>query len=136
MKSIGILGSTGSIGVQTLQVIDTFPGEYKIKYLTANQNVKQLAEQALKYNPDTVCIVQEELKDELESILKNTNISISCGRKALLELAGRNDVELVMNGLVGAAGMEPTIEAVKSGVDVALSNKESMVMAGGIINDL
>jgi len=136
MKSIGILGSTGSIGVQTLQVIDTFPGDYKIKYITANQNVTQLAEQALQYNPDTVCIVQEELKDELESILKNTNISISCGRKALLELAGRNDVELVMNGLVGAAGMEPTIEAVKSGVDVALSNKESMVMAGGIINDL
>ena len=68
MKSIGILGSTGSIGVQTLQVIDTFPGEYKIKYLTANQNVEHLAEQALKYNPDTVCIVQEELRNELESI--------------------------------------------------------------------
>jgi len=67
MKSIGILGSTGSIGVQTLQVIDTFPGEYKVKYLTANQNVKQLAVQALKYNPDTVCIVQEELRNELES---------------------------------------------------------------------
>ena len=69
MKSIGILGSTGSIGIQTLQVIDTFSGDYKIKYLTANQNVKQLAEQALQYNPDTVCIVQEELKDELASIL-------------------------------------------------------------------
>ena len=136
MKPIGILGSTGSIGVQTLQVIDTFPGDYKIKFLTANNNVKHLAEQALKYNPDTVCIVQEGLKDELRSILKNTNISISCGRKALLELAGRNDIELVINGLVGAAGMQPTLEALKSGVDVALSNKESMVMAGGIINDL
>jgi 1-deoxy-D-xylulose-5-phosphate reductoisomerase len=68
--------------------------------------------------------------------LKNTDITITSGRNALLELAGRNDVDLVMNGLVGASGMEPTIEAVKSGIDVALSNKESMVMAGGIINDL
>ena len=136
MKSIGLLGSTGSIGVQTLQVIDTFPGEYGIKYLTANKNVKQLAEQALKYNPDTVCIVQENFSEELEVLLKNTDITITSGRNALLELAGRNDVDLVMNGLVGASGMEPTIEAVKSGIDVALSNKESMVMAGGIINDL
>ena len=136
MKSIGLLGSTGSIGVQTLQVIDTFPGEYGIKYLTANKNVKLLAEQALKYNPDTVCIVQENFSEELEVLLKNTDITITSGRNALLELAGRNDVDLVMNGLVGASGMEPTIEAVKSGVDVALSNKESMVMAGGIINDL
>ena len=136
MKSIGILGSTGSIGVQTLEVIDTFPGEYDIKYLTAKQNVQLLAEQALMYNPDIVCIVQEEFRDELEVLLKNTDINITAGRNALLELSGRNDVELVMNGLVGAAGMEPTIEAIKSGVDVALSNKESMVMAGGIINDL
>ena len=136
MKLIGILGSTGSIGVQTLQVTDTFPSEYNIKYITANQNVKQLAEQALKYNPDTVCIVQEKFREELEVLLKNTNITITSGRNALLELAGRNDVNLVMNGLVGTAGMEPTIEAVKNGVDVALSNKESMVMAGGIINDL
>jgi 1-deoxy-D-xylulose-5-phosphate reductoisomerase len=136
MKSIGILGSTGSIGLQTLEVIDTFPGEYDIKYLTAKQNVQLLAEQALMYNPDIVCIVQEEFRDELEVLLKNTDINITAGRNALLELSGRNDVELVMNGLVGAAGMEPTIEAIKSGVDVALSNKESMVMAGGIINDL
>ncbi len=136
MKSLGILGSTGSIGVQTSQVIDTFPGEYDVKYLTANKNIKQLAEQALQYNPDTVCIVQENCREELEVLLKGTDITITSGRNALLDLAGRNDVDLVMNGLVGAAGMEPTIEAVKSGVDVALSNKESMVMAGGIINDL
>jgi 1-deoxy-D-xylulose-5-phosphate reductoisomerase len=70
MKSIGLLGSTGSIGMQTLQVIDTFPGEYGIKYLTANKNVKLLAEQALKYNPGTVCIVQENFSEELEVLLK------------------------------------------------------------------
>ena len=72
MKSLGILGSTGSIGVQTSQVIDTFPGEYDVKYLTANKNIKQLAEQALQYNPDTVCIVQENCREELEVLLKGT----------------------------------------------------------------
>ena len=136
MKSIGILGSTGSIGTQTLDVIDALPGKFYIKYLTSNQNTELLGEQALKYKPDTVCIANEEKRDDLEIILAGTNINITSGRNALLEVAGRNDVNLVMNGLVGAIGMEPTIEAVKAGVDVALSNKESMVMAGGIINEL
>ena len=136
MKSIGILGSTGSIGTQTLDVIDALPGKFYIKYLTSNQNTELLSEQALKYKPDTVCIANEEKRDDLEIILTGTNINITSGRNALLEVAGRNDVNLVMNGLVGAIGMEPTIEAVKAGVDVALSNKESMVMAGGIINEL
>ena len=136
MKSIGILGSTGSIGTQTLDVIDALPGKFYIKYLTSNQNTELLGEQALKYKPDTVCIANEEKRDDLEIILAGTNINITSGRNALLEAAGRNDVNLVMNGLVGAIGMEPTIEAVKAGVDVALSNKESMVMAGGIINEL
>ncbi len=136
MKSIGILGSTGSIGTQTLEVIDALPGKFKVKYLTSNQNTELLGEQAIKYNPDTVCIANEDKRDELETILAGTNINITSGRNALLETAGRNDVNLVMNGLVGAIGMEPTIAAVQAGVDVALSNKESMVMAGGIINEL
>ena len=136
MKSIGILGSTGSIGTQTLDVIDALPGKFYIKYLTSNQNTELLGEQALKYKPDIVCIAMEEKRGELDTILTGTDINITSGRNALLEAAGRNDVDLVMNGLVGATGMEPTIEAVQAGVDVALSNKESMVMAGGIINGL
>ena len=136
MKSIGILGSTGSIGTQTLDVIDALPGKFQIKYLTSNQNTELLGEQALKYKPDIVCIAMEEKRGELDTILTGTGINIASGRNALLETAGRNDVDLVMNGLVGATGMEPTIEAVQAGVDVALSNKESMVMAGGIINGL
>ena len=136
MKNIGILGSTGSIGTQTLDVIDSMPNKYNVKYLTANYNVKNLAQQAVKYNPETVCIVQENLKEELASYLQNTDIEITAGRNALIEISRKNNIDLVMNGLVGAAGMEPTIEAIKNGVDVALSNKESMVMAGGIINEL
>ena len=104
--------------------------------MTAQQNVRLLADQALKYQPDTVCIVDEQKKHVLESYLSGANIRIISGRQALLELSCRNDVELVMNSLVGAAGMEPTICSIEAGVDVALSNKESLVMAGGIINDL
>ncbi len=136
MKMIGILGSTGSIGTQTLQVIDTLQSDYQIKYLTAHNNVEKLAEQALSYNPDTVCIVQEDKHSQLDELLKGTDIIVVSGRDALLETAGRDDVDLTVNGLVGAAGLEPTIESIKSGVDVALSNKESMVMAGEIINNL
>ena len=136
MKKIGILGSTGSIGTQTLMVIDQFPGIFDVKYLTAKQNVRLLADQALQYQPDTVCIVDEEKSGELEDCLSGSDIKIISGRSALLELSSRNDVELLMNSLVGAAGMEPTICAIETGVDVALSNKESLVMAGGIINDL
>ena len=110
MKSIGILGSTGSIGTQTLDVIDALPGKFQIKYLTSNQNTELLGEQALKYKPDIVCIAMEEKRGELDTILTGTDINITCGRNALLEIAGRNDVDLVMNGLVGATGMEPTIE--------------------------
>ncbi len=136
MKRIGILGSTGSIGTQTLQVIDQFPERFDVKYLTAQKNVQLLAAQALKYQPDTVCIVDETRKGILEDCLSGANIRIISGRSALLELSCRNDIELVMNSLVGAAGMEPTICTVEAGVDVALSNKESLVMAGRIINGL
>ena len=76
-KNIYLLGSTGSIGTQTLDVIDSMPNKYNVKYLTANYNVKNLAQQAVKYNPETVCIVQENLKEELASYLQNTNIEIT-----------------------------------------------------------
>ena len=136
MKKIGILGSTGSIGTQTLEVLDCLAGKFDIKYLTAYENVRLLADQALRYNPDTVCIINEAKKEELKNYLLSSNIKITSGRSALLDLASRTDIDLVMNGLVGASGMEPTICSIKSGVDVALSNKESLVMAGKIINEL
>jgi 1-deoxy-D-xylulose-5-phosphate reductoisomerase len=136
MKKIGILGSTGSIGTQTLEVVDALPDEFQISYLTAHNNAEKLAQQAIKYNPDAVCIVNKEKLSQLKHLLKDTGITVLSGRSSLLKSAARDDVDLTMNGLVGASGMEPTIEAIKSGVDVALSNKESMVMAGEYINDL
>jgi len=136
MKNIGILGSTGSIGTQTLNVINQFPDEFNVKYLSCQENIHLLIEQTKKYKPDTICILNERKKNALETALANTKVKIISGRSALLELSKRNDIDLMMNALVGSSGMEPTIEALKAQVDVALSNKESLVMAGHIINQI
>ncbi len=135
MKKIGILGSTGSIGVQALDVIRKLE-DFDITYLSAHNNVQLLAKQAMEFNPNTVCLVNSENLAELENLLKYTNITIETGREALLEMASRDDVDIMLNSLVGASGMEPTINAINAGVDVALSNKESMVMAGHHIMEL
>lgn len=136
MKNIGILGSTGSIGTQTLEVIKNMPGLFDIKYLTAQNNIELLAQQAKEFLPEIVCIVNEKKYIELKNLLKNLNIKIVSGRKSLLELAGKENIDITMNSLVGAPGMEPTLCSIHAGTDIALSNKESLVMAGEIITNM
>ena len=133
-KKLSILGSTGSIGENTLLVADNLGEQIDILYLSANRNVERLIEQAQKYYPKTVAIVDEEAGKKVTGAL-NGQIEVLTGREGLLELAGRDDVDIVLNGLVGSAGMEPTLRSVEAGVDVALSNKESLVMAGSIIDE-
>ena len=133
MKKISILGSTGSIGINALNVIDNLAGQFDVVALSANKNGKRLVKQAKKYHPDSVAIIDTNEATYVESALKNLNISILKGREGLLELSSRNDLDIMMNGLVGSSGMEPTLNAIQAGVDVALSNKESLVMAGDII---
>ena len=132
MKKISILGSTGSIGENTLRVVDNLDGQCEIVYLTANRNAEQLIKQAQKYQPKAVAIIDNDAGKVVADTLGN-HIEVLTGREGLLEITGRNDIDLVMNGLVGSAGMEPTLKVVEAGVDVALSNKESLVMAGSII---
>lgn len=134
MKKISILGSTGSIGVNTLNVIDNLGDEFDVSVLSANKNGNLLVEQAKNYRPDAVAIVDEAAGQFVKSELKDLGISVFQGREGLLDLASRNDVDIMLNGLVGSSGMAPTLNAVKAGVDVALSNKESLVMAGDIID--
>ncbi|MBC8213564.1 MAG: 1-deoxy-D-xylulose-5-phosphate reductoisomerase [Candidatus Marinimicrobia bacterium] len=136
MKKIGILGSTGSIGTQTLEVVRRQPTDFSVEYLSSNRNVKLLAEQAIQTGASIVCIADESYKEELQNLLNGNSVEIIAGRKALIELAGNNSIDLMVNGLVGAPGMEPTISAIRNGIDVALSNKESLVMAGELINSL
>lgn len=133
-KRLSILGSTGSIGVNALLVADNLPDEFEIVYLSGNRNADLLIQQARKYTPKAVAVVDETAAAIVASALQN--VEVLRGRTGLLELAGRDDVDILLNGLVGSAGMEPTVRAIEAGVDVALSNKESLVMAGDYIDRL
>jgi len=133
MKKISILGSTGSIGVNALNVIDNLGDEFDVSVLSANKNGQLLVDQAKKYRPDAVAIIDDEAAKYVQSELKESGVSVFKGREGLLELASQSDLDIMLNGLVGSSGMAPTLNAVKAGVDVALSNKESLVMAGDII---
>ena len=132
-RRISILGATGSIGVNALKVISHLENELEVVYLSANKNMTLLIKQIKKYQPKAVCIVDEESYNQVKEEVQSLNIEILFGRSGLLELAKRSDVDVMLNALVGAPGMEPTLLAIKAGVDVALSNKESLVMAGNII---
>tara|TARA_B100000700_G_scaffold106233_1_gene119950 strand:+ start:736 stop:1884 length:1149 start_codon:yes stop_codon:yes gene_type:complete len=134
-KRISILGSTGSIGSNTLNVLENLENELKVVYLSAFSNSRKLIEQAEKFKPKAICLVEEEAYKEARNHFKNDKTEVILGREGLLELSSRDDVDIMLNGLVGGIGMEPTLSAIKSGVDVALSNKESLVMAGSIINE-
>ncbi|NQU66733.1 MAG: 1-deoxy-D-xylulose-5-phosphate reductoisomerase [Candidatus Marinimicrobia bacterium] len=136
MKKISILGSTGSIGTQALEVIKQHPDQFKVIALSAHRNIRLLIEQIKEFHPDTVCISDTALSEDIKNNLGKMCNDVLYGREGLLELAGRDNVDILLNGLVGSAGMEPTINAVTSGIDVALSNKESLVLAGGVITQL
>ncbi|MCF7885346.1 MAG: 1-deoxy-D-xylulose-5-phosphate reductoisomerase [Candidatus Marinimicrobia bacterium] len=133
MKDLTILGATGSIGSNTLKVIDANPDTFNIKYLTAGSNAEKLAAQAKKYKPTAIAIANKQKLNYLQTELSDKKIDIYGGRDGILEIAGRDDVDLVVNSIVGPPGMEPTYKVVNAGVDIALSNKESLVMAGSVI---
>ncbi len=132
MKKIVILGSTGSIGTQTLDVIDHLK-DWSVVGLSANTSIDLLERQAKKYKPEFVVIMNEDLKKELEYRLKELETNVLSGIKGLEYLAGEVDVDLVVNSLVGAAGLKPTMAALNSGNNLGLANKESLVIGGEII---
>ena len=136
MRALTILGSTGSIGTQTLEVVENLPGEFRVVALTANRNIELLAHQARQFQVEAVALADPTGADELRRLLAGSGIAIHTGRSGLLEIAGRDDIDLCLNGLVGGGGMAPTMAALEAGVDVALSNKESLVMAGALITAL
>ena len=134
VKTLSILGSTGSIGVNALEVISNLENCFKVKYLSTYKNVDLLLSQIKKHKPKAVAVVDETAAKKIKSTLDAMGIKLLTGRVGLLDLSQRNDLDLMLNGLVGASGMQPTINAIKAGVNVALANKESLVMAGSIIN--
>lgn len=135
-KQIAILGSTGSIGTQALEVVSEYPDSFEVYALTAHRNVELLIEQAKKYMPDTVIIADESYYPRLKEALKDMPIKTFAGAKAIEDVVQASPVDLVLTAMVGYAGLKPTIQALKAGKDIALANKETMVVAGEIINRL
>ena len=133
MKSIVILGSTGSIGTQTLDVCRMHG--FGVKALSASSNTAQLEKQAREFKPEYVCVYSESAYPDMKQRLADTKIKVLCGMEGLCELA-RLDCDIVVNSVVGMVGLLPTLEAAKAGNDIALANKETLVVAGELINDM
>ena len=133
MKKISILGSTGSIGVNALNVIKKIPEKFQVVHLTGNMNAEKMISQGKEFLPASITMVNDQAAEKVRRALKGLSINVFSGREKLLDLAGDSQVDLLLNALVGASGMEPTLKALESGVDVALSNKESLVVAGELI---
>lgn len=134
MKNILILGSTGSIGTQALEVCDEI--NYNISGLTAHSNIKLLEEQARRFNPNIVCIYDDKYFKDLKFNLRDTNIKILSKMEGILECCAMQEVDTILNALIGIAGLIPTIEGIKNKKDIAIANKESIVTAGKLINEL
>ena len=132
-KQIAILGSTGSIGTQALQVIEAHPDLYEVYALTAHNSVELLAEQARKFLPDCVIIANESKYNELKNLLSDLPVKVYAGSDAINEIVSAEPIDIVLASMVGYAGLRPTIEAIKAGKTIALANKETMVVAGEII---
>lgn len=131
-KKLAILGSTGSIGQQTLEVVAQFPGAFEVTALAAGSNVKHLEEQARRFLPRYVAIGDSRLATELQS-LKDLGIQVLAGLDGLSVLAALPEVDLVVSAVVGAVGISPTMAAVRAGKQIALANKETLVSAGAVI---
>ena len=139
-KRLSLLGSTGSIGTQTLDIVDACPDNFEIDALSAGNNAKLMAEQVLKYKPKVASLATPEAAAELKKILTDAGCAdmpeIVHGEEGILEAATVSTADTVVTGIVGAAGLKPTIEAIKLGKDIALANKETLISGGAVINPL
>jgi len=135
-KRIAILGSTGSIGTQTLEVISKNPDQFEVEVLTANNNIELLIEQAKRFRPNVVVISNSCHFDQLNDALKDEPVKVYAGREALQQVVEMSTIDIVVTAMVGYSGLIPTCNAIKAGKHIALANKETMVVAGEIINRL
>lgn len=136
LKKIAILGSTGSIGTQALEVIGQHPDRFEVSLLTAQNNADLLIEQAGQFRPEEVVIGNETLKDKVLSALAPLGIRVYAGEDALIQSIGQSKAHTVLTALVGYSGLLPTLEAINTGKHIALANKETMVVAGELVATL
>ena len=135
-KRIAILGSTGSIGTQTLDVVRAYPERYEVYAICANRSVDLLVKQAREFHPEVVCIADESLYEPLSLALADMPVKVWAGAGAIAEMVTMPSIDVVVAAMVGYAGLRPTIEAIKAGKAIALANKETLVVAGEIICEL
>ncbi len=136
MKELAILGSTGSIGTQTLDVVRAYPDRYQVYALCAHRSIDLLVQQAKEFHPEVVCIADESLYEPLKERLSALDCKVWAGTDAIAEVVTMPSIDIVVAAMVGYAGLRPTIEAIKAGKTIALANKETLVVAGEIICDL
>lgn len=135
-KNIAILGSTGSIGTQALEVVRSNPGRFDVSVLTAQSNFELLIKQALEFRPDKVVICEEQFFKRVNDALSPEGISVFAGADALSDVVKDEKVDVVLTALVGFAGLKPTISAIEAGKNIALANKETLVVAGDLVTRL
>lgn len=135
-KQLAILGSTGSIGTQTLDVVAEYPNLFEVYTLTANNNVELLIEQAKRFNPDSVVIANEAHYPRLKEALKEYPIKVYAGDEAIAQIVEAAPIDIVVTAMVGYAGLRPTIRAIEAHKTIALANKETLVVAGDLIKQL
>ena len=135
-RQLAILGSTGSIGTQALEVVGQHADLFEIYALTANDNADLLIEQAHKYMPDTVVIANEKKYPEVKEALETLPVKVWAGAEAIAQIVTAEPVDMVLTAMVGYAGLRPTIEAIKANKAIALANKETLVVAGELIASL
>ncbi len=136
MNNIAVLGSTGSIGTQTLDVVRQHDGDFKITALTAGNNIALLEKQIREFHPQLVCVGSEQKAAELALSIRDLDVEIVCGMDGLIAAATGEDTQVVVTAIVGMIGIRPTIAAIEQGKDIALANKETLVTAGHIIMPL
>jgi len=132
-KRIAILGSTGSIGTQALEVISQHPEKFEVEVLTAMNNVDLLIEQSIQYQPNMVVIGNEQHYKRVQSALESHPIKVYSGEDAIAQVTAFDSVDMVLTAMVGFSGLKPTIEAIRAGKSIALANKETLVVAGELI---
>lgn len=132
-KGIAILGSTGSIGTQALQVIESYPEQFDLQVLTAHKNAALLIAQAKKYTPNTVVIGDESQFERVKNELWNLDVHVYCGERALEQVVDSSEIDVVLTAMVGYAGLKPTLAAIRAKKSIALANKETLVVAGELV---
>lgn len=135
-KHIAILGSTGSIGTQALDVISAHPDFFEVEVLTAQNNADLLIEQAIRFKPNAVVIVNEDHYQKVKDALESLDVKVYAGENALASVVQMDTIDLVLTALVGYSGLKPTIKAIESGKTIALANKETLVVAGELITGM